>query len=160
MTVALVPCYGVIDGLIDFNGDSTIDGLDDVGLRGFQIVNGGFDVDENGIINATDVDFACNDRIALEPYFEELNSIRGDIDFNGEIGFGDFLLLSSHFGGFGSYSQGDLNCSGDIRFDDFLLLSNSFGAKAEVAAIPEPTNLAMLIIGVAILSGLRRHRHD
>ena len=68
--------------------------------------------------------------------------IRGDLDGNGEVGFNDFLVMSTNFGGTDAgYAGGDLDCNGTVAFVDFLTLSANFGtASAAVATVPEPAS--------------------
>ena len=60
--------------------------------------------------------------------------IVGDINLDGEVGFADFLILSSNFGQAGDREQGDLNGNGQIDFADFLLLSDNFGQVPQFAS--------------------------
>ena len=59
----------------------------------------------------------------------------GDIDGDGEVGFGDFLLLSENFGRKAEDDSllGDLDLDGQVGFADFLILSANFGKRGEVA---------------------------
>lgn len=87
------------------------------------------------------------------------DALVGDIDGDGEVAFGDFLILSGAFGNSVDPGTGaDLDGSGEIDFGDFLLLSGNFGATAAAAsAVPEPSALALL--GVAgLFAGLLRRR--
>lgn len=50
-----------------------------------------------------------------------------DLDINGSIGFGDFLLFSRHYGETHVFlSDADINNDGKIDFSDFLLFSGCF----------------------------------
>jgi len=54
-----------------------------------------------------------------------------DLDGNGEVGFSDFLILSSNFGKSDAKpSECDINLDGSVSFADFLLLSRDFGRKS------------------------------
>lgn len=78
----------------------------------------------------------------------------GDADFDGEVQFADFLLLSRNFGEAGDWWQGDFDGSGDVQFEDFLILSQNFGASnLATASVPEPTAgvLAFLAASLAML---------
>ncbi len=84
----------------------------------------------------------------------------GDLDGDGTVAFGDFLILSENFGRpDANYSMGDLDCNGSVGFPDFLILSANFGQAvgAEGAAVPEPSGRLLLAIA-GILSGLVRWR--
>lgn len=64
----------------------------------------------------------------------------GDVDLDGRVAFSDFLLLSSHYGGFGGWCQGDTDGDAVVGFGDFLELSSHFGefAMTSVANVAEP----------------------
>lgn len=74
--------------------------------------------------------------------FEEADSgwgwedawLEGDVDQNGEVGFGDFLVVSQHFGWEDAgYGQGDLDGDGSVGFSDFLAVSRHFGNSFDQA---------------------------
>jgi len=55
-------------------------------------------------------------------------ALAGDVDYSGDVTFGDFLVLSANFGKDGlSWPDGDFNGDESVQFDDFLLLSENFG---------------------------------
>ena len=55
----------------------------------------------------------------------------GDIDRDGQVGFGDFLILSSNYGSnTREHVKGDLDGDGVVTFSDFLILSQHFGLEA------------------------------
>lgn len=57
-------------------------------------------------------------------------AFQGDIDGDGEVGFGDFLQLSQTFGKRVDVGRGgDLDGDGHVAFADFLLLARNFGKK-------------------------------
>ena len=57
-------------------------------------------------------------------------SIRGDLDLDGDVDFQDFLTLAENFALVdAAYSQGDLNCDGEVGFLDFLGLASNFGKQ-------------------------------
>lgn len=75
--------------------------------------------------------------------------IVGDIDLNGEVGFADFLILSSNFGQAGDREQGDLNGNGQIDFADFLLLSDNFGQVPQFAShVPQSTAATDVVLSL------------
>jgi len=55
----------------------------------------------------------------------------GDANLDGEVGFADFLILSSNFGRQVdvAFTDGDFDEDGEVGFADFLLLSSNFGVK-------------------------------
>jgi len=57
--------------------------------------------------------------------------------------------------------KGDIDQSGDVGFGDFLILSNNFGLEGEAAAgipVPEPSGIALLSLAGLALSFSRRRR--
>ena len=79
----------------------------------------------------------------------------GDIDRDGTVGFSDFLILSANFGLAGTLEQGDIDDNGLVEFADFLLLSGNFGASInDVADVPEPSSLAILLLGLCLIPKL------
>jgi len=52
----------------------------------------------------------------------------GDVDGDGEVGFSDFLIVSSNYGDSpATREQGDLDGDCKVGFSDFLLVSNNYG---------------------------------
>ena len=83
----------------------------------------------------------------------------GDFEPSGDVGFADFLILSSNFGQqVASYSEGDVDCSGTVDFADFLILSSNFGQPAGAAVVPEPATNVVFGIAVFGLLVARRRR--
>ena len=83
--------------------------------------------------------------------FEEI--LQGDFNFDGQIDFGDFLILSANFGT--ATSEGDYDFNGTVDLADFALLKAAFNAGAgepSVAAVPEPASMSLLAL--AMLAGL------
>ena len=81
----------------------------------------------------------------------------GDIDGDGTVAFGDFLILSANFGQtVDSHSLGDIDCSGDVAFADFLLLSANFGQSVGAQSVPEPNGWALVMLAAVGCLALRR----
>ena len=71
----------------------------------------------------------------------EVNSLLGDINLDGEVGFADFLILSANFGkNPANVSDGDLNGDGEVAFADFLILSTNFGKTVDALPIDLATS--------------------
>jgi myo-inositol-hexaphosphate 3-phosphohydrolase len=88
-------------------------------------------------------------------------TLLGDADLSGRVDFLDYLLLKSHLGrGEGNWSGGDFDYDGDVDRLDFLALvenfGRTFGAAPPSAAVPEPTSLVLLSMGLLVLAGGRR----
>ena len=88
---------------------------------------------------------------------------QGDLDGDGTVGFGDFLIVSNNFGqSVADHTEGDVDCSGDVGFSDFLIVSNNFGnaVGAEAASVPEPTSGLLLFLGfLGMLKFRKRATH-
>ena len=85
----------------------------------------------------------------------------GDVDGDGSVAFADFLVLSANFGlAVDANTGGDFDGDGMVGFPDFLVLSSNFGQSAPMgaAAVPEPTGVSLLGLGILALAGLRRRR--
>ena len=84
---------------------------------------------------------------------------QGDLDGNGVVEFGDFLLLSANFGNdVTSHTEGDIDCNGKVEFADFLVLSANFGQEVGAQAVPEPSAVRLLLTSFLFVIGVRRKR--
>ena len=74
----------------------------------------------------------------------------GDLDDNGTVEFSDFLVLAGNFGlEVDTYGDGDINCNGTVDCEDFIRLGGNFGqSRPAVAAVPEPSAISLLLIGI------------
>ena len=86
--------------------------------------------------------------------------LKGDTNLDGTVAFGDFLLLSSGFGGEGDWSSGDFDGDGFTGFPDFLALSSNFGRSEPEPAnsVPEPSAIFLLALGNILALRMRRPR--
>ncbi len=70
-----------------------------------------------GTSHSIDISFQCGG-----------GRIAGDVNGDGEVGFGDFTILSHHFGQSEQiFAGGDLDCDGEVAFADFLVLTQNWG---------------------------------
>ena len=82
------------------------------------------DHNEDGQVNALDV-------TAL---LSQAGTVTGDADFDGDVDFVDFVLLSMNFGKEDAgFADGDFDGNGEVSFPDFLLLTTNFGFGTEEA---------------------------
>ena len=98
---------------------------------------------------------------SLAPVCTPINELGGDLDGDGSVAFGDFLVLSNNFGqSVSTYGEGDIDCDGTVAFGDFLVLSNNFGQSlgAGVASVPEPTTGVAIYFVLMSLCGRKRKR--
>ena len=93
----------------------------------------------------------------LDAFLKFAGTRAGDIDLNGDVAFGDFLLLSAAYGMENpTWSSGDHNCNGSVDFGDFLTLSANFGQSGPIVnAVPEPDSCWMLL---SMIGGLAMNR--
>jgi hypothetical protein len=91
----------------------------------------------------------------------------GDADLDGTIDGDDYLRIDAGFSALSSgYFNGDFNYSGNIDVDDYFLIDSNYGkqtlgvlsAPAGVAAVPEPSALALLACGATGLMRRRRRK--
>ncbi len=89
---------------------------------------------------------------------EALNTLPGDLDGDGNVGFSDFLNLSSRFGQtVNGYTEADIDLNGNVGFTDFLVLSANFGKTPAATATPVPEPSSLALFGLAgLLMGLAR----
>ena len=113
------------------------------------------DLNEDGVVNSGDLVLACDEGANLDPYFATLGTLLADVDFDGMVGFSDFLILSGNFGNPGNYSMGNINCNESIDFADFLLLSGAFGLSAAATESVPETNGTLGIGLLVCIFGLR-----
>ena len=90
-----------------------------------------------------------------------LSRVVPDANRDGRVDFSDLLTLAQNYGKSTdqAFSAGDFNNDGVVDFSDLLILAQNYGfgtAQAAVSATPEPTTLAAMPIGAAML--LRRRR--
>lgn len=149
----------VVEGLAcDFDGDGDCD-LVDVNAMGNAVAGGSaelqFDLNLDGAINQLDLDlFLASDDVL---------KVNGDANFDGEVGFVDFLTLSGNFGApEAKWSDGDFIPDGQVGFADFLLLSGNFGrtsaglSSGALANVPEPSSTSLLAFALMSCAIVRR----
>ena len=157
------PAVGDFDG----DGEITSEEID----RLFDAINRTrspschFDLTGNGTVTHADFDQLL---IAAE-------SIVGDANLDGDVGFDDFLLMARSFGEENvGWARGDFDGDNAVTFGDFLLLSRNFGesfagssleasSSAEVSAVPEPHAGWLLLVGTTgiwLLCGRRRRANS
>ncbi len=127
---------------LEFNGDDL-----DLICSGIATGDITFDLNEDGLIDIADRDFFVNN----------FNTIVGDFDFNRNVSFADFLILSGNFGLAGTNSDGDADCNGTIGFADFLIMSSFFG-NGVAQPVPEPSGFFTVAVGLLFLASLRKKR--
>jgi T5SS/PEP-CTERM-associated repeat protein len=99
-------------------------------------------------------------------------ALPGDADINGQVNFGDLLLLAQNYGTLGkSWITGDFTGDGAVDFNDLLRLAQNYNTSLSGSSlqgdfesdwamargmVPEPASLAM--IGALASIGFRRRR--
>ena len=130
----------------DFNNDQGL-GLDDMNLLTEEVIantnNRVFDLNGDASVDQEDR------RIWLETLVE---TSFGDANLDQRVGFADFVLLANGFGKSGGWEHGDFDGDGVVQFDDFVTLANNYQPASKVAAVPEPSGLALTLLGMFILS--------
>ncbi len=131
--------------------------LEDVGWSVVSTI----DLNGDGMVSGADVDLACSQGLDLSPWFDALDSLLADADFDGQVQFSDFVILSENFANSGFYTDGDFDCDGQVQFSDFVILSERFGqsaADSALSSVPEPAGLGTVgcLCGLVLLRRLRR----
>ena len=89
-------------------------------------------------------------------------ALPGDANLNGTVNLDDFNVLATNFGSSGHiWISGDFTGNGAVDLDDFNALASNFGMSAGAAgvtpedwaalgaAVPEPSTLSMICVGLA-----------
>ena len=90
--------------------------------------------------------------------------IAGDFNGDGAVDLSDFAILAENFGnvisGDDSVSSGDFNRDQVVDMKDFRDWRAVFnaGEPAGASAVPEPSSLGLIGVGILALAGLRRRR--
>ena len=111
------------------------------------VMGDGFDCDGNSSFDFADMN--CLDATRISDALNRLGLVQGDANGDGNVDFGDFLILSSNFGESGSYTEGDFDGNGAVEFADFLSLSSNYGATSTASAlVPEPSGICLVFLAV------------
>lgn len=68
-----------------------------------------------------------DDMVALVMDDDLMNTFFADFDYDQQVAFADFIILSGNFGSSGGWGDGDTDGDGDVDFADFLTHSGNFG---------------------------------
>jgi hypothetical protein len=144
--------YGVSTDPGDFDMDGDID-ADDIDLLMANL--GGdpavYDLTNDGVVDQDDVDeWVFN----IVPIGENIGTVYGDFNLDGEVNAGDLALLATNYGTVGDWgwATGDGNGDGNVDAGDLAMLATNYGTV--VHPVPEPVTLSLLAVGGATL--LRR----
>jgi T5SS/PEP-CTERM-associated repeat protein len=138
----------------DFSGDQRIDATDINML--FRNLGGSdmtFDLTGDGVVDQGDIDdWVFN----IVPIGENIGTVYGDFNLDGEVNAGDLALLATTYGiaGDWGWATGDANGDGLVDAGDLALLASNYGTI--VHPIPEPATMSLLALGGVAL--LRRRR--
>ena len=124
------------------------------------VIENSFDCSLDGNVDMQDAN--CTTWIGalhdLDQLLTAFETVVGDIDLDGEVGFLEFLTVTSNFNQPGQYTDGDFTQDGFVGFADFIRLSSTFGRTPPVrqaASVPEPSGARLLSVA-ALLLLLRR----
>jgi hypothetical protein len=132
----------------DFDNDGDIDADDiDILMANLGGDPGEFDLTNDGVVDQDDVDeWVFN----IVPIGENIGTVYGDFNLDGEVNAGDLALLATNYGlaGTWGWATGD----GNVDAGDLAMLATNYGTV--VHTVPEPVTMSLLAIGGAAL--LRR----
>ena len=142
----------------DFNGNGELD-LDDINALTAQTASGAnvadFDMNSDALVNRDDINV----------WLDEKNTWIGDSNLDGEFNSTDFVAVftaneyEDAVDGNSNWSEGDWNGDGDFTSTDFVAAFSSGGYEQgvrPVAAVPEPSSIALTIFGLIALTAIRR----
>lgn len=138
------------------------------------------DVDIDGDIDASDIDFLYDNFGSSDPIFDidgdagvadqqdvealvqsVLMTEFGDANLDRVVDSADFSILSSSFGSEGGWGLADFTGDGLISSADFSILSTNFGfGQTPSVAVPEPSSLLGATAMIAALSYRGRERRS
>ena len=83
------------------------------------------------ILRVTDPEGGAASHLLRVVRAQKLNTLPGDIDGDGVVGFSDFLAFAQAFGKPNPPPKADLNGDGRVDFSDFLIFAQHFGKTAK-----------------------------
>ncbi|MHC4986114.1 MAG: PEP-CTERM sorting domain-containing protein, partial [Planctomycetota bacterium] len=116
-----------------------------------------YDLDGDNDVDADDMIFLVENLVELKDGSGRTGTRLGDFNLDGLVNATDLAQMNVNFGSSGIlYAAGNANCDDLVNATDLAILAANFGFVAPAAPVPEPTTLAILILGAA--AALKRRR--
>jgi alpha-amylase len=145
----------------DVNGSNVSDTTDVTALyASFGTSSWTMDLNVDGAVNALDVSTMI---------VQLFRTRMGDFNVDGVVDARDYSIMRKRLGGAGTYTQGDADLDGDVDNADADIWRSNFGfvrqplspgaGSSSLAAVPEPANILLLLIGCSLTLGVRNTSH-
>ncbi len=144
----------------DFDGDGMLT-VNDVDLLRGEVQAGTnnptFDVNQDGFVNSSDIEVYVSSP-------DKLNSYIGDANLDGEFNSSDLVIVFGagkyETGADASWAEGDWDGDGTYASGDLVFAfaggGYELGPRGDLAAVPEPGGMFVLLVGGLLMAGRYR----
>ena len=124
-------------------------------------VHGEFAIGDELGAYVADIDYEVDLLLGIKAVQVTLHELLdGDADLNGKVDRADFLAIQAGMSAAEpDWFSGDFNFDGEVDSTDYLIWKENLGLSV-AGTVPEPTGLALTVLGGAILMRRRRRRSE